>query len=77
MDLTTLRKSNKLSARKVYTKLKIDKTTFKNLEEGKTSMKAEWLPVMASMYGISKETLLEIYLSERWLRSDKKRKGSN
>ena len=35
MDLITLRKSNKLSARKVYTKLKIDKSTFKNLEEEK------------------------------------------
>lgn len=55
-------------------KLSIDKSTFKNMEECKASMRVEWLPIIANMYGITKEELLEEYLNERWLKNDRSRK---
>ena len=68
MSIRDIRKNKHISARKVYTKLNIDKSTFKNMEECKSSMKVEWLPILASMYGITKEELLEEYeFSEEYL----------
>ena len=52
----------------------LKKYGYKNMEECKSSMKVEWLPIIASMYGITKEELLEEYLNERWLRNDRCRK---
>lgn len=74
MSIRDIRKNKHISARKVYTKLNIDKSTFKNMEECKSSMKVEWLPIIASMYGVTKEELLEEYLNERWLKNDRSRK---
>ena len=74
MSIRDIRKSKNISARKVYMKLSIDKSTFKNMEECKASMRVEWLPIIANMYGITKEELLEEYLNERWLKNDRSRK---
>jgi transcriptional regulator with XRE-family HTH domain len=74
LSIKNIRKSKHISARKVYMKLNIDKSTFKNMEECKSSMRVEWLPIMANMYGITKEELLEEYLNERWLKNDRSRK---
>ena len=74
MSIKDIRKSKHISARKVYMKLGIDKSTFKNMEECKASMRVEWLPIIANMYGITKEELLEEYLNERWLKNDRSRK---
>ena len=74
LSIRDIRKNRNISARKVYTKLNIDKSTFKNMEECKASMRVEWLPIMASMYNITKEELLEEYLNERWLKNDRCRK---
>ena len=73
-DIKSIRESRKISARKVYTALGIDKTTFRKVENRQASLKAEWLPIMSDIYGLSKERLLEIYLNERWLKNDRVRK---
>ena len=73
-DIKSIRESRKIPARKVYTALGIDKTTFRKVENRQASLKAEWLPIMADIYGLSKERLLEIYLNERWLKNDRVRR---
>ena len=64
MFLKNLRESKKIKAIDVYRKLRIDKSTFNNLEAGKSSLKAEWIPILAKEYGVSQFRIYRGYLED-------------
>ena len=65
MYLKNLRESKKIKAIDVYRKLRIDKATFNNLENGRTSLKTEWIPILSRLYGVSQLSIYQGYLKEK------------
>ena len=65
MFLKNLRESKKIKAIDVYRKLRIDKATFNNLENGRTSLKTEWIPILSRLYGVSQLSIYQGYLKEK------------
>ena len=52
MKLKNIRENKGITARKVYNALGIDSATFRSFEEGKSSMRVEWLPTLEYLYGL-------------------------
>ncbi|MGN1358703.1 MAG: XRE family transcriptional regulator [Bacilli bacterium] len=65
MFLRDLRKAKKIKAIDVYNALGIDKHTLKKLEEGKTSLRADWIPQLSLIYNIEEKEIYEKYIEER------------
>lgn len=63
--LKDLRKSKKLSQKKVAKAIGINKDTLRNIESGKSSLNAECIPILSKLYETSENDILKIYLSDR------------
>lgn len=65
MTLDKLRLEKGISAASVYRKLQIDKATFSKLERKKTSLKVEWVPILAKLYGVTEKFIIDDYLDRK------------
>lgn len=73
MKLKNIRENKGITARKVYNALGIDSATFKSFEEGKSSMRVEWLPTLEYLYGLKQSEIIKLYMNGREF-NDRKRK---
>ena len=73
MKLKNIRVNKGITARKVYNALGIDSATFKSFEEGKSSMRVEWLPTLEYLYGLKQSEIIKLYMNGREF-NDRKRK---
>ena len=73
MKLKNIRENKGITARKVYNALGIDSATFKSFEEGKSSMRVEWLPTLEYLYGLKQSEIIKLSLNGREF-NDRKRK---
>ena len=63
--LKELRKSKGIPITFVAKKLNIDKGTMRKLENGKTELRVDWVPVLSYLYGVEEEELIKRYLEEK------------
>ena len=63
MKLKNIRENKGITARKVYNALGIDSATFKSFEEGKSSMRVEWLPILEYLYGVKQSEIIKLYMN--------------
>lgn len=61
MTLKELRKTNNLTQLYVAEKLQIHRTTLMRIERGQASLKAEQINILANLYKISPDFLLNVY----------------
>ncbi|NGT67491.1 helix-turn-helix transcriptional regulator [Clostridium perfringens] len=60
----------------VACKLGVDRATLRNVENGKGSLRVEWIPILSELYGVSNNFIFKGYLKEREvLINDKNRNG--
>ncbi len=71
--LRKIRKERGISLSFVANKLGIDRATLRNIENGESSLKVEWVPILSELYGVSDEFIFRGYLKER--RGDLNDKG--
>lgn len=63
--LKELRESKGIPISFVAKKLNIDKGTVRKLENGKTELRVDWVPVLSYLYGVGEEELIKRYLEEK------------
>lgn len=63
--LRKIRKERGISLSFVANKLGIDRSTLRNIENGESSLKVEWIPILSALYGVSDEFIFMGYLKER------------
>lgn len=73
MTLKELREINKLTQTDVAEILKIHRTTLARIEKGYSSLKAEQIDSLATLYKIEPELLYKIYYQCRQKRQEVKR----
>ena len=77
MELKKIRENKGITACKVYNALGIDSATFKSFEDGKASMRVEWLPTLSYLYGLKQAEIIKIYTKGRGLNDRKRKKSIN
>lgn len=63
--LKKLRLNKGISLSFVASKLGVDRATLRNVENGKGSLRVEWLPVLSGLYGVSSTFIVKEYLKDR------------
>lgn len=76
--LKELRLNKGISLSFVASKLRVDRATLRNVENGRGSLRADWIPILSSLYGVSNNFILKEYLKDKEnLVNDKNRNKAN
>lgn len=64
MNLKELRQKKGITKISIANKLKVNRSTYDKIELGKTSLKAEHIPILSNIFGVTEKKILEIYMED-------------
>ena len=71
MNLKKLRKNKHIAAGGVAKDIKVGRSTFERIEEGRSDLPTRCIPILSELYGVSPEIIIRSHLNDLDLYKEK------